>query len=118
MYTFGRLSSRRGAGAIFARLSVHKSSHAPRRVAVRRIVNQAFMQLDHVTVCMCVHSYLPPHVLESQKRDTNEFIAIQGSFKILLIFLKMLYSKVMASYAYLDLFRRPKLFPPRSKLLC
>ena len=31
-------------------------------------------------VCMCVHSYLPPHTLESQKRDTNKFIAIQGSF--------------------------------------
>ena len=46
-------------------------------------------------VCMCVHSYLPPHTLESQKRDTNEFIAIQGSFKILPIFLKMLHSKVM-----------------------
>ena len=49
-----------------------------------------------VYVCMCVHSYLPPHTLESQKRDTNGFIAIQGSFKILPIFLKMLCSKVMA----------------------
>ena len=32
-------------------------------------------------VCVCDHSYLPPHTLESQNRDTNEFIAIQGSFK-------------------------------------
>ena len=47
-------------------------------------------------VCVCVHSYLPPHTLESQKRDTNGFCAIQGSFKILPIFLKMLRSKVMA----------------------
>ena len=31
-------------------------------------------------VCMCVHSYLPPHTLESQNRDTNEFIAVQGLF--------------------------------------
>ena len=31
-------------------------------------------------VCVCVHSYLPPHTLESQKRDTNGFCAIQGSF--------------------------------------
>ena len=49
-----------------------------------------------VYVCMCVHSYLPPHTLESQKRDTNGFCTIQGSFKILPIFLKMLRSKVMA----------------------
>ena len=33
-----------------------------------------------VYVCVCVHSYLPPHTLESQKRDTNGFCAIQGSF--------------------------------------
>ena len=34
----------------------------------------------YVCVCMCVHSYLPPHTLESQTRDTNGFKAIQGSF--------------------------------------
>ena len=28
-----------------------------------------------VCVCMCVHSNLLPHTLESQKRDTNGFIA-------------------------------------------
>ena len=49
-----------------------------------------------VCVCVCVHSYLPPHTLESQKRDTNGFCVIQGSFLILPIFLNMLRSKVMA----------------------
>ena len=34
----------------------------------------------YVCMCVCVHSYLPPHTLESQKRDTNGFCAIQGSF--------------------------------------
>ena len=47
-------------------------------------------------VCMCVNSYLPPHTLESQKKDTDGFIAIQALLKILPIFLKMLHSKVMA----------------------
>ena len=32
-------------------------------------------------VCVCVHSNLPPHTLESQKRDTNGFIAIREQFK-------------------------------------
>ena len=50
----------------------------------------------YVCVYMCVHSNLPPHTLESQKKDTNRFIAIQESLKILPIFLKMLHSKVMA----------------------
>ena len=45
-------------------------------------------------VCMCIHSYLLPHTLESQKRDTTEFIAIQGSFYIFPISLKLLCSKV------------------------
>ena len=49
-----------------------------------------------VYVCMYVDSYLMHHTLESQKRDTNGFIAIQGSFLILAIFLKMLRLKVMA----------------------
>ena len=40
-----------------------------------------FKEIRYVcTMCMCVHSYLPLHILESQKRDTNGFIAIQGSF--------------------------------------
>ena len=50
-------------------------------------------------VFMCVHSNLLPHTLESQKGDTNgmnEFIAMQESFKLLPIFLKMLCSEVMA----------------------
>ena len=32
-------------------------------------------------VCVCVHYNLPPHTLESQKRDTNKFIAIGNHFK-------------------------------------
>ena len=36
---------------------------------------------------MRVHFNLPPHTLESQKRDTNGFIAIQESFLIWPIFL-------------------------------
>ena len=31
-------------------------------------------------MCVCVHSYLPPHTLELQNRDTNGFTAIQRSF--------------------------------------
>ena len=30
----------------------------------------------YLCMCMCVHSYLSPHTLKSQKRDTNEFIAM------------------------------------------
>ena len=33
-------------------------------------------------VYVCVRSDLPPHTLESQKRDTNGFIAIQEPFHI------------------------------------
>ena len=34
-----------------------------------------------VCVCVvCVHSNLPQHTLESQKRDINGFIVIQESF--------------------------------------
>ena len=49
-------------------------------------------------VCMYVYvcSNLPPHTLESQKRDTKGFITIQEPFKILPILLKILCSKVMA----------------------
>ena len=36
-----------------------------------------------VPVCVCVYvrSNLPPHILDSQKRDTNGFIAIREPFK-------------------------------------
>ena len=72
--------------------------------------------IPKVCVCMCVcHSYLPPHTLESQKRDTNGFCAIQGSFKILPIFLKMLRSKVMPTSSSSGVLA---LFSPRNKLLC
>ena len=33
-----------------------------------------------VYVCVCVRSNLLPHTLESQKRDTNGFIAIRERF--------------------------------------
>ena len=35
-----------------------------------------------VSLCVCVRSNLPPHTLESQKRETNGFIAIQELFKV------------------------------------
>ena len=34
----------------------------------------------YVHVCMCVHSYLPPHTLESQKRDTHRNTGIVLNF--------------------------------------
>ena len=71
-----------------------------------------------VVLCVCVHSNLPPHTLESQNRDTNGFSTIQRSFKTLPIFLKMLHSKVMALYAYLEQFQCLTTFRPRNKLLC
>ena len=50
-----------------------------------------------VGLCVCVSTLnLLPHTLKSQKKDANRFIAIQESFLILTIFLKMLRSKVMA----------------------
>ena len=70
-----------------------------------------------VCMCVCVHSNLPPHTLESQNRDTNGFSAIQRSFKTLPIFLKMLHSKVMALYAYLEQLQCLTTFRPRNKLL-
>ena len=36
-----------------------------------------------VCVCVCVRSNLPPHTLESQKRDTNGFITIWNNKKVL-----------------------------------
>ena len=41
-----------------------------------------------VCVCVCVRSNLPPHTLESQKRDTNGFIATQEPFLIFADFAK------------------------------
>ena len=51
----------------------------PRRACAARVTVVVLMYVC-VYVCVCVHSYLPPHTLESQKRDTNGFCAIQGSF--------------------------------------
>ena len=50
----------------------------PRRACAARVT--VVVLCMYVCVCVCVHSYLPPHTLESQKRDTNGFCAIQGSF--------------------------------------
>ena len=66
----------------------------PRRACAARVTVVVLCVCMYVCVCVCVHSYLLPHTLESQKRDTNGFCAIQGSFLILPIFLKMLRSKV------------------------
>ena len=66
-------------------------------------------------VCMCVHSYLPPHTLESQKRDTNGFCAIQGSFLILPIFLVQKVWRNMPTSSSSGVLA---LFSPQNKLLC
>ena len=69
----------------------------------------------YIKLYMCVRSNLPPHTLESQKRDTNGFIAMREPFFILL---KMLCSKVMAEFAHLEQLRRPSAgFFLRNKLL-
>ena len=50
----------------------------PRRACAARVT------VVGLCVCMYVCSlYLPPHTLESQKRDTNRFITIREPFKIL-----------------------------------
>ena len=53
----------------------------PRRACAARVTVVVLCVCMYVCVCVCVHSYLPPHTLESQKRDTNGFCAIRGSFK-------------------------------------
>ena len=70
-------------------------AHAARVTVVVLCVCMYVCTYVCVYVHMCIHSYLPPYTLESQNRDTNEFISIQGSFLILQIFLKMIHSKVM-----------------------
>ena len=47
----------------------------PRRACAARVI------VLGLCVCVCVSSNLPPHTLESQKRDTNRFIAIRERFK-------------------------------------
>ena len=72
----------------------------------------------YVCMCVCVHSYLPPHTLESQKRDTNGFCAIQGSFEIFADFPK---NALFKSYGVICLPRAAPVssaFSPRNKLLC
>ena len=50
----------------------------PRRACAQR----GLLQLSRV--CVCVRTILPPHTLQSQKRDTNGLIAIQEHFTIFL----------------------------------
>ena len=52
----------------------------PRRACAARVTVVVLCVCMYVCTCVCVHSYLPPHTLESQKRDTNGFCAKQGSF--------------------------------------
>ena len=83
-------------------------------MCVLRVFVCIYTVVDLCVVCMCVLVYLCVYIcvsaricclthwnhqientLESQSRDTNEIIAIQGSFQIVPIFLKMVSSKVM-----------------------
>ena len=54
----------------------------PRRACAARVIVVLVCVYVCMYVCMyvCVRSNLPPHTLESQKRDTNRFIAIQEPF--------------------------------------
>ena len=62
-------------------------------------------------VCVCPLISAASHIGITH-RYTNGFTAIQRSFSILLIFLKMLHSKVMALYAYPEQLQRPRAFSP------
>ena len=67
-------------------------------------------------VYVCVHSNLLPHTLESQKRDTNGFIAIQESFSILPISFKCFIQKLRRNMlAYLEQLQHPSAFSPPQK---
>ena len=53
----------------------------PRRALAARVTVVGLCVCVCVCVCVwCVRSNLAPHTLESQKRDTNGFIAIQEPF--------------------------------------
>ena len=47
-----------------------------------------YVCVSTIIMYVCGHYNLPPHTLESQKRDTNGFIAIQESFSIFADFSK------------------------------
>ena len=66
----------------------------PRRACAARVTVQCswfpcMYVCVYVCMCVCVRSNLPPHTLESQKRDTNGFIAIRELFFILTILLEI-----------------------------
>ena len=50
----------------------------PRRACSARVT--VVVPCVCVYVCLCVHSNLSSHTLESQKRDTNGFITIRERF--------------------------------------
>ena len=52
----------------------------PRRACAARVTVVVLCVCICMCVCVCVHSYLPPRTLELQNRDTNGFVAIEGSF--------------------------------------
>ena len=56
----------------------------------------------YVCVSLCVRSNLPPHTLESQKRDTNRFIAIPYIMRVR-IFSEFHFRSLLAFLAYLNL---------------
>ena len=66
-----------------------------RHACVARVIVVVLCVCVCVCVCVCPLITAALHI-GITNRDTNEFIAIQGSFKILPISLKMLNSKVMA----------------------
>ena len=82
------------------------------------------VHIMHSPVCMCVsvcvRSNLPPHKLDTQKRDTNGFIAIQEPFKILKIFKKFFVQKLWRNFLTSSSsgVLYSTVFSPRNKLLC
>ena len=71
----------------------------PRRACAARVI------VLGLCVCVCVRSNLPPHTLESQKRDTNGFIAMQEPFFILLLRAKV--SSTQGGFVCTTLFSSP-----------
>ena len=68
-------------------------------------------------VCVCVHSYLLPHTLESQKRDTNEFTAIHDRFNFCQFSLKCFIQKVWHNMPTSSSSGVLEFFSSRNKLL-
>ena len=72
----------------------------------------------YVCVYVCVRSNLPPHTLESQKRNTNGFYRNTGT---ILNFADFPKNASFKSYGVICSPRAapaPRFFSPRNKLLC